>query len=311
MITETNGRRPAAAVGGRGETQPGAGDEGAVARRVARNSLLPFAAGMAGRVLALALAMVMARTLGASGSGLYAVAVNLWLYASIVVDFGLGTWLTREVARRPEGARDTVADALGLRLGLAVCALPLLLLAALGAGFVQGSGPDAVLLMTVALLGMGLLPGAVSAAGTSLFYAFEDMTFPALVQLGTAALTTLGGAALLLAGFDVVALAWVSLAVNLLTAAVFTVACARRYVPLRASLHPAAPAGPGPGGPAPDAEQPPQQRLLPLRRAGAAEQGDGGGRLLRQRLQGDRHRRGHPLQLRPGPLPPPRPAGGG
>jgi O-antigen/teichoic acid export membrane protein len=239
MITETNGRRPAAAVGGRGETQPGAGDEGAVARRVARNSLLPFAAGMAGRVLALALAMVMARTLGASGSGLYAVAVNLWLYASIVVDFGLGTWLTREVARRPEGARDTVADALGLRLGLAVCALPLLLLAALGAGFVQGSGPDAVLLMTVALLGMGLLPGAVSAAGTSLFYAFEDMTFPALVQLGTAALTTLGGAALLLAGFDVVALAWVSLAVNLLTAAVFTVACARRYVPLRASLHPA------------------------------------------------------------------------
>ena len=166
-------------------------------------------------------------------------AVNLWLYASIVVDFGLGTWLTREVARRPEGARDTVADALGLRLGLAVCALPLLLLAALGAGFVQGSGPDAVLLMTVALLGMGLLPGAVSAAGTSLFYAFEDMTFPALVQLGTAALTTLGGAALLLAGFDVVALAWVSLAVNLLTAAVFTVACARRYVPLRASLRPA------------------------------------------------------------------------
>ena len=103
----------------------------------------------------------------------------------------------------------------------------------------QGSGPDAVLLMTVALLGMGLLPGAVSAAGTSLFYAFEDMTFPALVQLGTAALTTLGGAALLLAGFDVVALAWVSLAVNLLTAAVFTVACARRYVPLRASLRPA------------------------------------------------------------------------
>src|SRR5688500_13331239 len=204
MITETNGRRPAAAGAEREETQPGAG-EGAVARRVARNAVLPFAAGMAGRVLALALAMVMARTLGASGSGLYAVAVNLWLYASIVVDFGLGTWLTREVARRPEGARDSVADALGLRLGLAICALPLLRLAALGAGFVQGSGPDAVLLMTVLLLGMGLLPGAVSAAGTSLFYAFEDMTFPALVQLGTAALTTLGGAALLLAGFDVVA----------------------------------------------------------------------------------------------------------
>ena len=213
-------------------------------RRVARNSVAPFAANLVGRAVAIVLAVVMARTLGASGTGLYAVAVNLWLYASIVADFGLGTWLTREVARlagaeQRTQARQTVADALGLRLILSALALPVLLVAGLIAGLVQGSGPDGVLLATLALLGVGLLPGAVSAAGTALFNAYEEMTFPAAVQLGTAVVTTGAGATLLLLGFDVVALGWVSLLVNLGTAAVFAVACARRFFPLRAHLRPA------------------------------------------------------------------------
>ena len=222
-----------------------------MARRVARNSLLPFAAGMAGRVLALVLAMVMARTLGASGSGLYAVAVNLWLYASIVVDFGLGTWLTREVAAAPGGGqghrrRRPRAAPRPRRL-----ALPLLLLAALGAGFVQGSGPGR------GAAGDGGPAGRGAPAGgrqrrrdvALLRLRGHDLSGPGAAGDGRRD-HAWAGAVLLLAGFDVVALAWVSLAVNLLTAAVFAVACARRYVPLRASLHPAAPAGPGPGGPA-------------------------------------------------------------
>jgi O-antigen/teichoic acid export membrane protein len=205
---------------------------------VARNSLAPFAASLVGRGLSFVLAIVMARTLGASGTGLYAVAVNLWLYASIVADFGLGTWLTREVARRPAGARGAVADALGLRLLLSALALPCLLVAGLVAGQVEGGSPDLILLATVALLGLGLLPGAVSAAGSALFNAHEEMTFPAAVQLAGGAATTALGVVLLLRGAGVVALGWVSLVVNLGTVAIFFVACARRYFPLRAALHP-------------------------------------------------------------------------
>ena len=59
------------------------------ARRVARNTAVPFVANLGGRILAIPLAVVMARTLGAEGTGLYAVAVNLWLYTTIVVDFGM------------------------------------------------------------------------------------------------------------------------------------------------------------------------------------------------------------------------------
>ena len=224
------------------------------ARRVFRNTAAPFLGNLAARLMTWGLAMVMARTLGPAGTGAYAFAVNLWLYASIIADFGLGTWLTREVARAPASAREALRDTLGLRLALASLAMPFLVGAAAvfaaiwpaeqgGAGGPSGAGAGEgegwKIVATAALLGLGLLPGAVSAAGTALFNAYEEMTFPAAVQLAGATLTAVAGAAALLAGFDYVALGWVSLLVNCLTAAVFAAACARRFFPLGASFRPA------------------------------------------------------------------------
>ena len=207
-------------------------------RRVAINSIVPFTATMAGRILSWGMAVVMARTLGPEGTGAYAFAVNLWLYASIISDFGLGTWLTREIARSPERASDAVRLSLGLRLALSIAAgltlvLVVLTYAALGIGDV-----DREIVATAALLAVGLLPGAFSAAGTALFNAHQRMVFPATIQLGSAALTTVLGAAALLNGFGIVALGWVSLAVNVVTAAIFMTASVRQYVPLDISLWP-------------------------------------------------------------------------
>lgn len=210
------------------------------ARRVAVNTLVPFAASLTGRALAFLPAIVMARALGPTGTGAYAFVVNLWLYASIVSDFGLGTWLTREVARRPNDSDRLVPLSLGLRLGLStVCAAALVTVSAayalLGVGDI---GTDVV--ATAALLGMGLLPGALSAAGTALFNAHERMVFPAIVQLLSGAITAGLAVAVLLNGHGIVALGWVSLAVNCLTALVFAVAAARWFVPLSPSVEPRA-----------------------------------------------------------------------
>src|SRR5436190_10410012 len=175
----------------------------------------------------------MARTLGPSGAGAYALAVNMWLYAAIVADFGLGTWLTREIAREPRYAREAVRETLGIRLALALAALPLLVgAAALYAAF----GADRQIVATTALLGLGLLPGAVSAAGAALFNAHEEMTFPALVQLAGALLTAAAGAAALLSGQGIVALGWVALLVSLLSAATFLIASARRFFLIGATV---------------------------------------------------------------------------
>jgi O-antigen/teichoic acid export membrane protein len=212
---------------------------GAAARRVAVNTLVPFTANLAGRALALGMAVVMARTLGPSGTGAYAFVVNLWLYASIVSDFGLGTWLTRAVARDPRGASDAVRVTLGLRLALSVIAAVGLVGVALAYDALRIGDVGTEIVATAALLGLGLVPGAISAAGTALFNAHERMVFPAAVQLGGAVATTALGAAALLSGGGIVALGWVSLAVNVVTAAVFGVACARRFVPLGVAARPA------------------------------------------------------------------------
>src|SRR4051812_47265767 len=215
MITDAQSAADEAVTSGPAERVAGAQSSAAAAasaRRVARNSLVPFAASVFGRVLAWGLAVVMARTLGPSGAGAYALAVNMWLYAAIVADFGLGTWLTREIAREPRYAREAVRETLGIRLALALAALPLLVgAAALYAAF----GADRQIAATTALLGLGLLPGAVSAAGAALFNAHEEMTFPALVQLAGALLTAAAGAAALLSGQGIVALGWVALLVSL------------------------------------------------------------------------------------------------
>ena len=82
-------------------TASGAPDDArrAIARRILANTAAPFMANLVGRALSWILAVVTARTLGPTGTGDYAVAVNVWVYAGILADFGLGTWLTREVAQ--------------------------------------------------------------------------------------------------------------------------------------------------------------------------------------------------------------------
>ncbi|HEU5314929.1 MAG TPA: flippase [Chloroflexota bacterium] len=211
-----------------------------IARRVAVNTLAPFAANLVGRGLALVTAVVMARTLGPTGTGAYAFAVNLWLYASIVSDFGLGTWLTREIARAPEQAAPLVRLSLGLRLALSGAGAIALVLVAVAYRSLGIGDVDLAIVATAGLLGAGLLPGAVSAAGTALFNAHERMVFPAAVQLLTGCLTASLGIVALLAGGGIIALGWVSLIVTCLGAVVFAVASARAFVPLGATVRPTA-----------------------------------------------------------------------
>ena len=174
--TETNGRRPAAAVGGGGRRNRGPATRAPWPAGWRATRCCPSPPGWRGGCWPWPWPWSWPAP-RASGSGLYAVAVNLWLYASIVVDFGLGTWLTREVARRPEGPRDTV----GRRPGAAprprrLCPAPAAPGCA-GSRIRAGLGPGRGAADDGGPAGGGPPAGAVS-AGTSLFYAFEDMTFP-------------------------------------------------------------------------------------------------------------------------------------
>ncbi|NBT95338.1 MAG: hypothetical protein EBT47_10135, partial [Chloroflexi bacterium] len=164
-----------------------------------KNTASPFVASLGARVLSWGLAIVMARTIGPGGTGDYAIAVNLWLYASIIADFGLGTWLTREIARArnlSDGdahARTVVASTLGIRL---------------------------------------VLSAVVSASGSAVFNAYERMAFPSAMQLVSGGLSTVAGVIAILAGQGTIGLAAVSLLTNMVSAMIFAVAVRRTFFPL-------------------------------------------------------------------------------
>jgi len=70
-------------------------------RRVAKNTVTPIAAQALGRCIDLGFAVVTLQILGPREYGGYAFAGALIGYFAIVTDFGLGTLLTRDVARDP------------------------------------------------------------------------------------------------------------------------------------------------------------------------------------------------------------------
>src|SRR6266545_922566 len=86
---------------------------GTVARNAAHLVL-----GQAGTTaLAVVLSAALGRSLGAAEFGLYFVFTSMTAFAFVVVEWGQGQYLVREVARRPESAGALLGSALAIRLG--------------------------------------------------------------------------------------------------------------------------------------------------------------------------------------------------
>jgi len=187
-------------------------------QKVAKNSLFPMVTSFLNKFLDLAFAVYMLPVLGPEGVGKYTYAVVVIGYLDILTNFGLGTLLTREVARNRLSANRYLGNTLVLRIGLWALSLPLLALL-LG----PGAGPMAItpdVAMAILLLSLGLLPSLISGALTSLFQAYERFEHPAIVTVLTSLLKISLGVLALASGWGFVGLAAVSVVVNLVTLAV-------------------------------------------------------------------------------------------
>ena len=184
-------------------------------QRVAKNSLTPMIAQLFNKGVDLAFAMLMLRILGPGDWGKYAFAITIFTYFDIFVGFGLNTLIIREVAKDKAQGPRFLANALLLRAGLLVLAVPaaLLLLGPL-------AGPMNVTPDTgwaIVLLLLGLIPGSISAALTALFQAHELMEYPAAITVVSNVLRAALGAVALFAGLGIIGLAGVSIVINLVT----------------------------------------------------------------------------------------------
>jgi O-antigen/teichoic acid export membrane protein len=196
----------------------GAGELSGVTR-VARNSLAPIILNLFNRGIDFAFAAVMLRVLGPADSGLYQYAVVVFVWFDIFTNFGLNTFLTREVSRDRSRARYTFFVTSAMRLGLIVIGIiPLIVF--FGARQTLASPPlDARALTALGLLYIGLLPNSLSTGMTALFYAFEKAEYPSAVATLATVCKAVGGLLVLLLGYGIIGLAAVSIVTNVVTLA--------------------------------------------------------------------------------------------
>ena len=224
----------------RGVERPQARSETATHRRFARNAITPLISGGFDRLVFWAFWIVALRMLGPERNGEYAFATNLLTYFAATVDFGLGTVLTRDIARRDADLRPLFGAALIIRLRLVVLSVPLMIGLAL---IYWASGSiSSLTVVTVTVLAIGLLPTAIGQAFASIYGAWERMDRRAIVAAGTSALTVGLGLLLLGLGTGVLGLAIAGFVSGI--ASLLTLARPIGFDLLPASLHNRAPMRP-------------------------------------------------------------------
>ncbi|GIV85380.1 MAG: hypothetical protein KatS3mg052_2387 [Candidatus Roseilinea sp.] len=186
-------------------------------RLIARNSLILTGLNIAARLIDFAFALLMLRVLGPEGAGNFYFAVVIVGWFEIVMNFGLNTFLTREVARHPAHAQAYLWQTSRLRMVLALGIAPLVLLLVLIWRAAFNLAPEAEI--AILLLALSQLPGSLSTGLSAVFFAYEKAETPAALTIVSALLKAVIGATLLLLGWGVVGLGITSVIVNVITLA--------------------------------------------------------------------------------------------
>jgi O-antigen/teichoic acid export membrane protein len=201
-----------------------AGD--AAVKRIAKNSLVPMGMALMNRLVDFAFAMLMLRILTPEGAGRYQFAVVFIGYVEIFTRFGLGTLLTRQVARDHAQGNRFLSNVTTLRLLLWLASLPLtgivLWLYVLFGGLAMET------VIAVGLFAVGLFFSNISDGLTALFYAYEKAEYPAAISTVTAVTRVSLGALALLLGSGVIGLAGVSVVANVTSVVVLGVLLLRK-----------------------------------------------------------------------------------
>ena len=182
--------------------------------RVAKNSAIQMVMALMTRAIDFAFAMLRLRILSPAGEGAYAFAITFYTTFEIVTRFGLGTLLTRDIAKDCNHARRYLRNVIGLRTLLWFASLPIMVAVALAYRSRGQLSIEAA--QTIALFVVALLFANIADALSSVFFAFEQMEYPAGIATATAVAKVALGALVLLPPFDLgfVGLAGVSLVMN-------------------------------------------------------------------------------------------------
>jgi O-antigen/teichoic acid export membrane protein len=190
-------------------------------RTVAKNWLVPTLLSFSNKAGDFVFAMLYVRVLGPEDTGSYAFVVSIYIFFEILVRYGLGTLLTRDVAADKNQSSRYLTNVLALRTLLWLGSLPLLALVIGGywllgrIGFFDIAAISVPEVQALAIFALSLLFSNWADAFSSMFNAFEKMEYPAGLANAIDLLKLTLGALVLLLGWSFVGLALVSLIMNI------------------------------------------------------------------------------------------------
>ena len=181
---------------------------------VAKNSLVPMAMNILNRLIDFAFAMLRLRILSPNGEGAYTFAIAYYGFFEILIRFGLGALITRDVAQDKNRANRYLSNAVILRTILWGVSLPVQ--AFIIWAYVRFGNLSLAEVHTIVLFALALLFASYADAISSLFYAWEKMEYPAGIASVIVWLKVTLGALVLLLGGGFVGLAGVALLMNII-----------------------------------------------------------------------------------------------
>ncbi len=152
-------------------------------------------------VFAWVLLIYLPRHLGDEGFGRLFFAISFSLIASIFLNLGINTFLMKEVAREPDQGPRLLANAMGLKAGLALIVYALMMVVVRA----MGVEPDAV--VATDIIGLAFLVGSFGQTFTAYLQAEQRGREPALALVIEKLVTTAGSVAALVSGYGLVAVA--------------------------------------------------------------------------------------------------------
>jgi len=213
-------------------------DGSSTVQRLAKNSIVPILLTIFNRAVDFAFAALMLRILGPANAGDYYYAINVFLWFDILTNFGLNTYLTREVARHRREARRYLINTSLIRLALSLLVIPLVL-GVIGvrqtviAGLTSPASRQAI--VAILLLYAGSVPYSIATGLTALFYAHEKAEYPAAVSsISTVVKVTLQ-TLILIVGGGIVGIAGSSIVINFVTLAILATLMWRLFPAVRRS----------------------------------------------------------------------------
>lgn len=193
-------------------------------QRIAKNTVVLYAARIASSLFSLLLTVCITRMLGDSTFGKYSFAIVFAGLFSILTNLGMNELLIREVAKNKIKANKYLGNILVIRLILIAIVFALIVIV------INLMNYPADTMVAVYLFGISTLLASLSAIFRVTFRAFEQMGWEAVSTIIERAATFLLSLLVLLSGLSLIGLAYASLIGSIINLFFTVLICVKRFV---------------------------------------------------------------------------------